>query len=326
VRGIQRRNENFLKHFTIPSRGESSSSGHRCLELSVCFHYNLEAMHDQIVPKLHKWPFFVGDLLLLALAFYICYQSQLPLRHWEIAACVLCVAVGATLGVLPFVVEYRATMRLAEAENLAGSLSQIQNIEKVAAQISSATNHWQLAQDAANNTTNSAKQIADGMAAELKGFKEFMERANESEKAALRLEVEKARRAETEWLQVITRTLDHVFALYCGATRSGQPNLIKQIESFQGACRDAARRVGLIPFVPEPAELFAEERHQLVEGDSKSAAGKPISETVATGYTFQGRLLRPAMVRLQNGKSAEDQNEETTPDSAQENLPLQSAT
>jgi molecular chaperone GrpE (heat shock protein) len=82
----------------------------------------------------------------------------------------------------------------------------------------------------------------------------------------------------------------------------------------------------LVPFVPEPAEAFNEERHQLFEGDSKSAVGKPIGETVAAGYTFQGRLLRPAMVRLQNEKAVEDQNEEITPETAQENLPLQSAT
>lgn len=280
-------------------------------------------MHDQIVPKLLKWPFFVGDLLLLALAFYICYQSQLPLQRWEIAACVICVAVGATLGVLPFVIEYRSIVKIAEAENLVATVTQIQNLEKIASQISGVTNHWQLAQDAATKTTAAAKQIADGMAGELKGFKEFMERANESEKVALRLEVEKSRRAEGEWIQVIVRMLDHVFALYCGAMRSGQQNLITQIEGFQNACRDAARRVGLVPFLPGPAEPFNEERHQLVEGDAKAAIGKPIGEILAVGYTFQGRLLRPAMVRLKGEKTVDEQSAvEAASESAQNQLPL----
>ena len=58
----------------------------------------------------------------------------------------------------------------------------------------------------------------------------------------VRLEVEKLRRAEGEWLQVLVRVLDHVYALHLGALRSGQPNLIEQLSNFQNACRDAARR------------------------------------------------------------------------------------
>jgi hypothetical protein len=36
-----------------------------------------------------------------------------------------------------------------------------------------------------------------------------------------------------------------------------------------------------------------------VEGrDEKSAVGLPIAATLATGYTFQGKLIRPALVQL----------------------------
>ena len=278
-------------------------------------------MHDHIVPTLPNWPFFLGDALMLGLACFIGYQSGLPLQHWAIAWCVICVALGAGLGVLPFLGEYRAIVKLAQAENLASSVSQIQNVEQIAAQISSATNHWQTAQDAADKTTKAAKEIADRMAAELKDFTEFMQRANESEKAALRLEVEKLRRAEAEWLQILVRMLDHVFSLHTAAVHSGQANVITQIDSFQNACRDVARRAGLIPFIAAPAEPFNEQRHQLAEGDPKTAAGVPVEETLATGYTFQGRLLRPALVRLQN------QAAETEAQAAgQDQLPLESAT
>jgi molecular chaperone GrpE (heat shock protein) len=91
--------------------------------------------------------------------------------------------------------------------------------------------------------------------------------------------------------------LDHVYALRQGAVLSGKPALIEQITHFQNACRDAARRIGLVPFVAGPEEVFDERRHCVA--DSKTAApGAHISETVATGYTFQGQLLRPALVRL----------------------------
>lgn len=275
-------------------------------------------MHDHIVPKLPKWPFFLGDALMLGLAGFIYFQSHLPLTRFEIVACIVCVAIGAVLGILPFLSEYRAVGKIAEAETLAAAMAQFQNLEQIATQISSATNHWQTAQDAADKTTKSAREIADGMAAELKSFGEFMQRANDTEKTALRLEVDKARRAEGDWLQVIVRMLDHGFALHAAALRSEQPGVVKQIDLFQNACLDATRRVGLVPFAAAPGEAFDEQRHQLVEGDAKPVSGGLVGETLAAGYSFQGRLLRPAMVRLQSSPAA-------VADDTQNQLPLETA-
>jgi molecular chaperone GrpE (heat shock protein) len=66
--------------------------------------------------------------------------------------------------------------------------------------------------------------------------------------------------------------------------------------------RDAARRVGLTPFVAADAEPFDGQRHQVMDGGAAPAAGAIVAETVATGYTFQGRLIRPALVRLRDGE------------------------
>jgi molecular chaperone GrpE (heat shock protein) len=136
------------------------------------------------------------------------------------------------------------------------------------------------------------------MAAEVREFTEFMQKANDGEKATLRLEVEKLRRAEGDWLQVLVHLLDHVHALHTGATRSGQPRLIEQLTNFQNACRDTARRVGLVPFAAAAGEAFDAKRHQLVNGEEMPANGAVIGETLATGFTFQGRLVRPALVRV----------------------------
>ena len=270
-------------------------------------------MRDHIVPTLPKWPFFIGDALMLGLAAYICYQGKLPLGHVELVCVVVCVAVGAIIGIQPFLSEHRAIVKVAQAENLSSAMTQIKNLEQVATQISSATNHWQTAQDAADKTSKAAKEISETMAAELKGFTEFMQRTNDGEKAALKLEVEKARRSESEWLQIIVRMLDHTFALHTGAVRSGQPNVIRQIDSFQNACRDTARRVGLIPFTAAPGEKFDAQRHQLVEADAKSADGALIAETLGTGFTFQGQLIRPAVVRLQEVEKESDANQHQLP-------------
>jgi len=261
-------------------------------------------MAEPTAPKINKWPFFVGDLLLLGGAFFVQAQSARPMGLAQLALAIGCVAAGAILGVLPFVLEYQAAVRMCEAGALNDAVAQVRGINKLAEQISGATARWQNAQDAADKTANAAKEIAEKMAAEVKAFTEFMQRMNDGEKNTMRLEVEKLRRGEQEWLQVLVRVLDHVHALHTGAIRSGQPNLIEQLSLFQNACRDAARKVGLVPVTASPAEPFDPERHQVFEGDGKPNPGSLVGDTIATGYTFQGRMLRPVLVRLKDGAVA----------------------
>lgn len=279
-------------------------------------------MHEPIVPKISKWPFVLGNAALLALAWVIHFETKTPTGAWEILAYVACVAVGAWIMLIPFLKEYQASLKLAESNHLVTLVSQIQNLEQLSAQIGYATSQWQVIRESADKTANHAKDIAQGMAAEVKSFNEFIQKSNEGEKATLRLELDKLRRAEVEWLQTVVRILDHVFAVHQAALRSRQPGVGDQLGKFQLACHDAARRIGLVPFVAAPAEAFDAQRHQLVEGpDAKAPEGAIVEDTLATGLTFQGRLIRPAIVRLQNGATAPMQTanavEVTEPEPAQ---------
>jgi len=267
----------------------------------------------------------MGDLVLVGTAGLIYYKSNLPLGLGQAGFIVVCVATGAVLASLPFILEYRVAARLAESEALADVVSQMKNLETLAEQISGATARWQSVQEVADRVASTSRAIAERMSAETKAFTEFMQRANDGEKATLRLETDKLRRAEGDWLQVLVRMLDHVYALHLGATRSGQPKLISQLDQFQHACREAARRIGLAPFVPNAAEPFDSQRHQLLDGQEAAGEGATIAETIATGYTFQGRMLRPALVRLQesNGHAETEANGEgNEADGPQSQLPL----
>ena len=210
----------------------------------------------------------------------------------------LCVAAGALFGVVPFLLEYRVMARVAEAAGLTSVISQVQKLEELATEIRHATGQWQAVEEQADKTVAAARAIAERMTAEVKSFSEFMERANDTEKAHLRLEAEKLRRAEGEWLSILVRVLDHIYALHQAGLRSRQPSLVEQLTHFQNACLDAARRVGLAPFSAAPDEAFDSQRHQAAESNGKPPDGALVSQTLATGYTFQGRFLRPALVRL----------------------------
>jgi molecular chaperone GrpE (heat shock protein) len=254
-------------------------------------------MRDANSISVPKWPFFIGDAILLGIAWFIYRESKLPLGHWEMTACGVCAALGALLGVLPFVLDYRALNKAVAAEGLGAVSEKIQNLERLAAQISGATNQWEHVHLQAEKTSVTAKEITERMAAEVRDFTDFMKKISESERSTLRLEVEKLRRAETDWLQVVVHVLDHVYALHTGAARSGQPRLIEQLTHFQNACRDAARRVGLAPFAAEAGEPFDAQRHKSAAAEAPPDGAK-IAEYLAPGYTLQGRLIRPALVRV----------------------------
>ena len=111
------------------------------------------------------------------------------------------------------------------------------------------------------------------------------------------------RRSEGEWLQMLVRVLDHVFALHTGAVRTGDQRFIEPITNFQNACRDTVRRLGLTPYIAEPDELFNAERHQVAGKPETIPNGAVVTETIGAGYTFQGKMLRPAVVRLCEAKA-----------------------
>ena len=270
-------------------------------------------MHDPQNLKVTKWPFFLGDACMLGLAGFIYWQSKPPLAHWEFMAAAVCVALGALLGILPFILDYRTLLKRIEASAVGSITEKIQNLETVARQISSATNHWQSAHDQADKTAATAKEISERMAAEARDFSAFMSKINDGEKATLRLELDKLRRSEGDWVQVLVHVLDHIYALCHAAERSGQPALITQLTQFQNACRDVARRVGLTPFTAAMNEPFDAERHRWADGEAAPAPGAPVIETLAPGYTYQGKPLRPALVLVQVEADASEPVVEETP-------------
>ena len=255
-------------------------------------------MNDVRDWKVPKWPFLLGDGLLLMFAYVIVWKSPHPISQWEIIACFAAVALGSVLGIAPFLLDYRAMGKAIQVNALGAVAGKIGDLEKLAAQIGAATSQWHVVQSQADKTAAGAKQIADKMGAEVREFSEFMQKMNDSEKSALRLEVEKFHRGEAEWLQTLVHVFDHIFALHTAAVRSGQPKLADQITQFQNACRGTVRRLGLTPFAAEPGEAFDAARHQLVDAGEKPPAGAVVAETLGSGYTFQGKPLRPAIVRL----------------------------
>lgn len=248
-------------------------------------------------PKIVKWPFLLGDALLVAFAGFVILTASWPLSRWEIAAAAPCFIVGAWLTILPFLREHSAAVKLWEQTNLAEAAQKLDQLVTIANQISAATTHWQSVQDSATKTVATADELAQRMATEVKGFNEFLQRAEVQEKAAMRLEIDKLRRGEGESLQVIVHLLDHVYALFLASVRAGQPQLTQQLGQFRAACLDTVRRLGVVAHEAQPGDDFDLQAHQTPDGQ-EPAAGSKVAATIACGYTYQGQPVRRILVAL----------------------------
>ena len=111
------------------------------------------------------------------------------------------------------------------------------------------------------------------------------------------------RRGEADWIQVVVRMLDHTFALHSAAAHTGQTAFTAQLAQFQNALRDTARRVGLTPFTAAVGEPFDAARHRTSDSQQPEP-GDTVGETLATGFTFRGQLIRPALVALATPQTA----------------------
>ncbi len=201
--------------------------------------------------------------------------------------------------VLPFLREFQAEADLTEARELAASVEKISSVDAVAKQIADATEQWLHVEDRANEINAASREIADKINAEAREFTEFLQKANDTEKNHLRLEVDKLNRAQVDWVKVVTGMLDHVFALNQAGRQSGKEPLIKQLDNFQAACRDVARRVGVVTHEPKPEEGFDAEKHQLRDPEVEPDAGAKIIGIAAQGLSHQGQVLRKAVVVIE---------------------------
>jgi molecular chaperone GrpE (heat shock protein) len=255
--------------------------------------------------KIMKWPFLASGLALLVVAAALAMRPAHAITEIEIVLATASVALGAVLGCLPFILEYRAVKKLIEVNAVTTVAGQWHDLQTYSAQVAAATQEWvrvqETTKDGAEKTAAAAREIAERMAAEIRDFTEFQQKMNDSERAALRLEVEKLRRSEGEWLQVLVRVMDHIHALHIAAARSGQPELATQIGNFQNACGGVVRRVGLVLFSAEPGEKFDPKKHR-AHGVENPPAEAVVAEWLAPGVSFQSQLVRPALVRLQTAE------------------------
>jgi len=245
-----------------------------------------------------KWPFFLSDIIFIGLGYWISTLIQGEPESWQIISIVVCAVFGTGFAVAPFYFEYRAEAKAVEIAQLTSVAKEVNKMENVAAQISEATENWEAVQEQSTQTAKLAEEIAQGIAASVKEHDAFMAQAGNEEVGALKLEVEKLRRAEVDWVNTLVATLDLVYRLERSAVASGKEQFIRTMGQFQGQCRDTARRVGLVAFEAENGVPFDSDQHALPPEDSPKD-GVKVVETRLPGFRLQGKVVRKPLVAVE---------------------------
>ncbi|MBX3731582.1 MAG: nucleotide exchange factor GrpE [Verrucomicrobiae bacterium] len=264
-------------------------------------------------PRLPRWPFVVGDLVLVTAAATVVLLGHRPLTPSHALVIAGLCAAGAWVMILPFLKEHAAAVRLQEQLGLADTARQIGELRSVADAVRDTTAQWQAIHDGTLQASRAAATTVEQVTKEARDLTEALGRANDQEKQALRLEAEKLRRGGTEHLQVLVHVLDHVHALFQAAARHGNTPLVTQLGQFRAACLDAVRRIGLVSYEAQSGEPFDPTAHQTPES-REPGPGARIASTIACGYTYQGQALRRILVTVAEEETSPRENRVPDPE------------
>lgn len=194
-------------------------------------------------PRLPKWPFLVGDAVLLGIAILAAARSPQPYSNPVILTIAVCVALASILGIIPFLTDYANKQDEALDERQRGLEALTRTVSDSAEQISVAATSLHELSELTRKQLAQAESMPDQLEAILAKFTGRHTKANEEASELLRQEIKALRGAENRKLDSASEKLQQALDEF------------KQLES---ALRDkihtleAAPSVLSVPAVSEP--------------------------------------------------------------------------
>jgi len=154
-------------------------------------------------PKLSPWPFLIGDALLIGCAVLIAQQAPTPLSGAPLFAIVACVALGACLACLPFLLSYTRRQDLALAERQAEIAALARTTADSAEQLSIAAQGLNSLNDTVHRALKHLDQLPQKMQEKINEFKAQLNEVAVTENEVLAQEVNTLRNSEIERLESV---------------------------------------------------------------------------------------------------------------------------
>lgn len=151
-------------------------------------------------PKFPKLPFLLGDALLIGTAAYLAYDAGSPLPAAAVYAITACVALGALLAALPFVVDYsrRQDALLSERQNALEALARTTSAAVEQASIAAGGLHQ--ISELAQRGLRAAEQLPHKLQERLNDFHRIQDESLSAELESLQQEVNTLRASDADKL------------------------------------------------------------------------------------------------------------------------------
>src|SRR5258708_19327344 len=155
-------------------------------------------MNQNDAPRLPKWAFFLGDVVLLVFAWLIANYLPHPFTPLPFISTVVCVVLGTALFIVPFLVD-EDRRKQAEATDLRQELdTQSQRMQAATEQLSHALAQLKVVDEASIRAFHAAEKLPQRLQEKVAEFKQQLEIAEDEEKESMTQELATLRSAETD--------------------------------------------------------------------------------------------------------------------------------
>ncbi|MGH8016957.1 MAG: hypothetical protein ACREIA_01495 [Opitutaceae bacterium] len=158
-------------------------------------------------PSVKYWPFFLGDMLLLAVAFGALATGHSPPGTGTMVLVAACVLLGVGLPLIPFLLEYEARLRLAEASVRDQLDHQAKRLTQATEQLSHAISRSQSTEEQAGQALGTLEELAEKLTSQADDLAQSLARANDREVRELKVEVDRLARDREEQFSALNGKL-----------------------------------------------------------------------------------------------------------------------
>ena len=195
-------------------------------------------------PQLPKWPFLLGDAVLLGTAWIIASQSRDPFSGAPLIAIVACVMLGALLGAIPFLSDYARKQDEALDERQRSLETLSRTVAASAEQISIAAGGLHEITEIAQRNLTTAEHLPHKLQEKIAEFKAGLENAHSDEREELEKELATLRAGESERLESTADKITKATAEFTRLEAAAQKHISAGADAMAKASAAAAQAAG----------------------------------------------------------------------------------
>ncbi|MBA4136908.1 MAG: hypothetical protein C0518_06285 [Opitutus sp.] len=202
-------------------------------------------MNLEPAPRLPKWIFLAIDAGLLLIAFLIVSFAKDPYAPLPFVSAVLCAALAAVIGLVPFLIDYAADSAEFVQRERERMNEQAARLHAGGESLARAAAHIKAVEEAVHKSARDAETLPYRMQEKLAEFNETLAAREESDREALETELEQLRAANGDQLKAVAEKISKAAADWTAlevATRKQLTAAEAALAKLQAGSTDAAAK------------------------------------------------------------------------------------